>query len=231
MTTETTTTPIIGIDVSQSRLDLWERPTGRAWRCDNTAEALSQLAQEPTQLQPHRVIIAATGGLETMLVAELSAAGVSVVVVNPRQVREFTQASGRPAKTDQLDAQTLADFGAALNPPLRPLPDAELRQLRTLVSRRRQLIAMQTQENNRSRPTDPPLVAAQLEAHRNMLKEQVAELALAIAQPVQSNPHWQPPPILKIPIQTMPITNPHSPLPRRTPQPIPILKIPKSRKS
>ena len=48
MTTETTTTPIIGIDVSQSRLDLWERPTGRAWRCDNTAEALSQLAQEPT---------------------------------------------------------------------------------------------------------------------------------------------------------------------------------------
>ncbi len=50
---------------------------------------------------------------------------------------------------------------------------------------------MQTQENNRSRPTDPPLVAAQLEAHRNMLKEQVAELASAIAQPVQSNPHWQ----------------------------------------
>ncbi len=44
---------------------------------------------------------------------------------------------------------------SCLNPPLRPLPDAELRQLRTLVSRRRQLIAMQTQENNRSRPTEP----------------------------------------------------------------------------
>ncbi len=194
MTTETTTTPTIGIDVSQSRLDLWERPTGRAWRCDNTAEALSQLAREPTQLQPHRVIIAATGGLETPLVAELSAAGIPVVVVNPRQVREFARASGRLAKTDRLDAQTLADFGAALNPPLRPLPNEKLRQLRTLVSRRRQLIAMQIRENNRSRPTDQPLVAAQLEAHRNMLKEQVAELARAIAQPVQSNPNRQPPP-------------------------------------
>ncbi len=100
-------------------------------------------------MQHHRVIIAATAGLETPLAAELSAAGLSAVMVNPRQVREFTarpppdnrtsvntrqvreftQASGRLAKTDQPDAHTLADFGAALNPPLRPLPDAELRQL------------------------------------------------------------------------------------------------------
>ena len=118
---------------------------------------------------------------------------------------------------------------------MRQLPNAELRQLRTLVSRRRQLIAMQTQENNRSRPTDPPLVAAQLEAHRNMLKEQVAELALAIAQPVQSNPHWQPSPILKIPkshksrFRQSPPPTPISP---PTPHPTtPILKILKSRKS
>ena len=167
-----------------------------------------------------------------MLVAELSAAGIPVVVVNPRQVREFARASGRLAKTDRLDAQTLADFGAALNPPLRPLPNEKLRQLRTLVSRRRQLIAMQTQENNRSRPTDPPLVAAQLEAHRNMLKEQVAELARAIAQPVQSNPNRQPPPNPEnpqIPIQTMPTTNPR--ISSGAAHHNPILKIPKSGKS
>ena len=91
---------------------------------------------------------------------------------------------------------------------------------------------MQILENNRSRPTDPPLVAAQLEAHRNMLKEQVAELARAIAQPVQSNPNRQPPPNPEnpqIPIQTMPTTNPR--ISSGAAHHNPILKIPKSGKS
>ena len=94
------------------------------------------------------------------------------------------------AKTDRLDAQALADFGAALHPPVRQLPDRELRELRGLVSRRRQLIAMQTQERNRSRVTDPPLVAAQIEAHLSLLQDQVAELDRVIAQRVQSNRVW-----------------------------------------
>ena len=111
------------------------------------------------------------------------------MVVNPRQVREFARATGRQAKTDRLDAELLAHFGDALRPPVRPLPDAQQRELRALVSRRRQLIAMQTQERNRQRQM-PARVAAQIEAHLTLLREQVAELDWDLAALLQDNVVW-----------------------------------------
>ena len=57
------------------------------------------------------------------LTGVLAAAGLPVVVVNPRQVRDFAKAAGRLAKTDALDAQTLAHFAEVMRPALRPLPE------------------------------------------------------------------------------------------------------------
>ena len=188
MTTET----IIGIDVSQACLDCWVHPTGRAWRVDydTTDATLPQLADELAQLQPARIIVEATGGLETPLAAELADAGLPVVVVNPRQVRDFAKATGRLAKTDRLDAQVLAQFGDALRPPVRPLPDAEQQELRALVTRRRQLINMQTQERNRQRRM-PARVAEQIDRHLTQLGEQVAEMDREIAALLQDNVVWR----------------------------------------
>ena len=95
----TGTETIIGIDVSKAYLDLWVRPGGRAWRCDYGEAELSEVVLELSRLEPDGIIVEATGGLEVPLVAELSAADLPVVVVNPRQVREFGRASGRLAKT------------------------------------------------------------------------------------------------------------------------------------
>ena len=145
------TETIIGIDVSKAYLDLWVHPEGRAWRCDYGDAGLSEMVLELSRLEPDGIIVEATGGLEVPLVAELSAAELPVVGVNPQQVREFGRASGRLAKTDRLDAQSLANFGATMRPEVRPLPDANLRELQALVTRRRQLIGMQTQERNRRR--------------------------------------------------------------------------------
>ena len=74
------------------------------------------------ELAPTLVVLEATGGLETFLVGELAGAQLPVVVVNPRQVRDFAKAVGKLAKTDALDAQVLAHFGEATKPDLRPLP-------------------------------------------------------------------------------------------------------------
>ena len=183
----TTTETIIGIDVSKAGLDCFEHPAGRAWRCDYADAALAQLTAELAELQPVRIIVEATGGLETALVAELAAAGLPVVVVNPRQVRNFAKATGRMAKTDRLDAAILAQFGVALRPPVRPLPDPAQRELRALLARRRQLINMQTQERNRSRSHAPDPVAAQIQAHLALLAEQVAQLDRDIAARLQGN--------------------------------------------
>lgn len=187
----TTVETIIGIDVSKAFLDLWTFPADQAWRTEYTDGALPRLVEELTEAQPARIIVEATGGLETRLVAELGAAGLPVVVVNPRQVRDFAKATGRLAKTDRLDAEILAQFGAALRPPARPLPDPALRELQSLVSRRRQLIAMQTQERNRRQQAASELVAAQIDDHLALLGEQVAQLDRDIAAQLQNHPIWQ----------------------------------------
>ena len=186
MTQET----IIGIDVSKTALDVWIHPEGRTWRCEYTEEELAHLAPELGRLQPSRLIIEATGGLETPLASELCAAGSPVVVVNPRQVREFARASGRLAKTDRLDAELLAQFGSVLRPPVRPLPDPALRELRALVSRRRQLIAMQTQERNRQGQA-PSRVVEQIGQHITLLGTHIDQLDRDIAGLLRDNAHWQ----------------------------------------
>ena len=188
-----TTATIIGIDVSKAFLDLWVLPGGRAWRGDYTDAGLTELVQELTELQPARIIVEATGGLETALVAELGAAALPVVVVNPRRVREFARATGRLAKTDRLDAQVLAQFGDALRPPVRPLPDQAQRELQALVSRRRQLIAMQTQERNRRRSAagGSELALAQIDDLLTLLGRQVAQLDRDIAARLQDDACWQ----------------------------------------
>ena len=71
-------------------------------------------------LGPAMVLLEASGGLELPLVAALAAASLPVVVVNPRQVRDFARATGTLAKTDALDAQVLAHFAEVVRPPVRP---------------------------------------------------------------------------------------------------------------
>ena len=49
----------------------------------------------------------------------MSLAGLPVVVVNPRQVRDFAKALGKRAKSDAIDDRVLADSGAMIKPPAR----------------------------------------------------------------------------------------------------------------
>ena len=117
-------------------------------------------------LAPDRIVVESTGGRAVPLVATLQAAGLPVAVVNPRQAREFGRALGQFAKTDRLDARLLAHMAAVLRPPVRPLPDADLRALRALVVRRRQVAVMCAQEKTRLDGASPdlqPRIRAHLE--------------------------------------------------------------------
>jgi transposase len=138
-----------GVDVSKSSLDIAVHGSKERWSFTNDAEGISRAVGALSQVNPQTVIVEATGGIETAFVGSLVVAGLSVAVVNPRQIRDFAKATGQLAKTDRLDAAILADFGAKVNPPVRPLPDAEAQQLKALVTRRRQLQEMITAERNR----------------------------------------------------------------------------------
>src|SRR3990172_793927 len=112
----------VGIDISKARLDVAVHEGGAPWVAAYDGPGLSRLVQRLKTLAPARIVVEATGGLETLLVAELAAAGLPVAVVNPRRVREFAKAIGLLAKTDRLDAGVVAHFAAAIRPPLTPVP-------------------------------------------------------------------------------------------------------------
>ena len=182
--------PSVGIDVSKSVLDASVYPSGNTWRVEHTLAGMAALAEELTDLRPTVVVVEATGGLEMSLTAALGVARLPVVVVNPRQVRDFARATGRLAKTDKLDAQVLAQFGAMVRPQIRPLPDAARLELRALVTRRQQLLEMITAEKNRLRRTTPG-VRQRIEVNVRWLREQLKELDRDLGDFLKSSPLWQ----------------------------------------
>ena len=125
----------VGIDVVKARVDVAIRPEGDRCVVSNDDTGIAALVVQMQELNPAAVVLEASGGLELPLVAALAAASLPVVVVNPRQVRDFAKATGRLAKTDSLDAAVLAHFAEAVRPPIRPLRDAETQDLNSLVAR------------------------------------------------------------------------------------------------
>ncbi len=120
----------------------------------------------------------------------LLAAGLSVHVVNPRQVRDFARAVGQLAKTDKIDARVLARFGQAVRPQLRELADAETQTLRALVSRRRQLTEMLAAEKAR-RHTASRSVRASVAANIEWLESLIREIEDELDGTIRSSPAWR----------------------------------------
>lgn len=144
----------LGIDVAQGELVVAREGMAGSKAYLNTERGHRDLLRDldraiksgsPVEL----IVLEATGGYQRELVAALGGAGLPVVVVNPRQVRDFARSTGQLAKTDQLDAHILADFAARIQPELRPLPGEEQEELRDFLTRREQLIQMLVAEKNR----------------------------------------------------------------------------------
>lgn len=140
---------LIGIDVAKAELVVASRPSGEVWTVPNDDLGVRALVERLRPLKPELLVLEATGGYERLVVVALAAAGLPVVVVNPRQVRHFAQATGQLAKTDRIDAGILALFAERVRPAVRPLPDPAARDLEALVTRRRQLLEMRVAEANR----------------------------------------------------------------------------------
>ncbi len=125
-----------------------------------------------------------------MVVGALAAAGLPVVVINPRQVRDFAKATGRLAKTDAIDAQVLAQFAEAVRPTVRPMPDAHTQALAALMTRRRQVLDMLTAETNRL-GSAPRRIRREIQTHIRWLERQVAKLDDELRQAIHSSPVWR----------------------------------------
>jgi transposase len=180
----------VGIDVAKAQVDVAVRPASSRWQVPYTQEGMQELVSRLQALQPTLVLLEASGGLEIALVAALGSAQLPVVVVNPRQVRDFARATGKLAKTDSLDAQALAHFAEAVRPIPKPLPDAEAQALIALATRRHQVISMLVAEKNRMGKALPS-VRPRIKTHIAWLEKELEEIDRDLRNMLHQSPLWR----------------------------------------
>ena len=195
----------IGIDIAKTRLDVAIRPTDQQWQADYTEEGIQELAKQISELDPALVLLEASGGLEVPVVTALAIANLPVVVVNPRQIRDFARATGKLAKTDALDAHVLAHFAEAIRPASRPLPDADTQALTALVARRNQVMSMLVAEKNRLRTSRLP-IRQRIQPHVDWLEHELDEIDRDLREMLRNSPVWREKENL---LRTVPGVGPH----------------------
>jgi transposase len=181
----------IGIDIASQQCDVAFGPEGVVRTYANEDQGVDELIGQLREVnEVALVVLEATGGYEALTVAKLAAAAIPVVVVNPRQVRDFAKSLGRLAKTDEIDARVLALFGERVRPQVKALKDEQTRALEGLLARRRQLIEMIVAEQNR-------LIHAQGEVRKSIeqtivfLKKQLKRLDRDLDDAIQASPVWR----------------------------------------
>jgi transposase len=181
----------VGIDVSKARLEIGVRPTGETWQSGNEAKSITELSDRVRALAPQLVVMEATGGLEMPAAAALSRAGLPVVIVNPRQVRDFARATGQLAKTDKIDALMLALFGERVRPEVRPLPDQVAQAFEALLARRRQIVVMLAEEKNRLQQAASREVRKGIQRHIRWLEREIKDVEGGLSNSVRQSPIWR----------------------------------------
>jgi transposase len=181
----------IGVDVSKLTLDVHAHVSGASFVVENSEAGLEQLIERVRALDCALVVLEASGGYERLCAAMLTQAGVSVAVVNARQVRAFALASGVLAKTDRVDARVLAHFAQAIQPTPRPLPDEQRQVLDELMGRRRQLIGMLVMEKNRLAQARDRRVRRDIKSLIEVLQRRIAGCDGELQQLIQASPVWR----------------------------------------
>lgn len=180
----------VGIDVSKETLDAGIIPAEDVKRFTNDDDGCRELAAWLSTVSPELIILESTGGLEMKAAGVLSSTGLPVVIVNPRQIRNFARALGKMAKTDSIDALVIARFAQAVKPTVRPLKDDHTLELKALVTRRRQLTEMLVAEQNRINGAHQR-VKNSIIATISWIKNQIEETDKDISASISNNDIWR----------------------------------------
>jgi transposase len=184
----------VGIDVAKAELVVSVLPAMERFTVANDERGVRTLVERLRAIGPQLIVLEATGGYELLSVAALAAAALPVVVVNPRQVRDFAKATGQLAKTDRIDADILARFADVVRPAVRVIADAEAQELDALLARRRQLLEMLQAERNRLGQVfgkGKRLVRKSLKAHITFLERDLRMTDSDLGEMVRKTPTWR----------------------------------------
>ena len=184
----------VGIDVAKAELVVSILPSAERFTVANDERGVRTLVERLGGLAPTLIVLEATGGYELLGVAALAAATLPVVVVNPRQVRDFAKATGQLAKTDRIDADILARFADVVRPAVRPLVDEEAQELEALLTRRRQLLEMLQTDRNRTGQVfgkGKRVVKKSLKNHISYLERELRMTDTDLGAMIKASPVWR----------------------------------------
>lgn len=179
-----------GLDISKEHVDYFvlnrkENPRGRLPR---RASALGRLARSWRRLGVTHAVIEATGGFEREVWESLEKAGIAVTLIQPRRVRQFAGACAIEAKTDRIDAELLARFGAALEPAATPLPGPAMSRYRELPRQLNYLVGERARLRTRTHRVRDALVCRSLARVIKSLSTEIEKLEQAVGQALEALP-------------------------------------------
>ncbi|MEL0635661.1 IS110 family transposase [Marinomonas sp. TI.3.20] len=165
----------VGVDTGKTQLDIYIRPLDIYFTVTNNESGIKEAMKTLKKYPITRVIIEATGRLEQPFIMACAEASIPFVIANPVNIKRFAGAIGQKAKTDKLDAHLIAHFGEAIKPSLSTLKPEQMRLMSDLLSRRRQLMDMQTMEKNRSQIM-PKTISSFIKPVLTALKNQIEKV-------------------------------------------------------
>lgn len=180
----------VGVDTGKFQLDIHIHPLNTFFSVPNTEEGVKEAIKIIAPHNPVRIVIEATGRLEHEFVLACATADLPFVVSNPIHIKRFAGAIGRQAKTDKLDASLIAEYGATIKPALSQLKPETMRHMSDLLSRRRQLMTMQTMEKNRLQIM-PPKIASLIKPILTAIKNQLNKVDDKLLKLMESSPEYK----------------------------------------
>jgi len=180
----------VGVDTGKHQLDIYIRPLDIYFTVSNDEKGISEAVETLKKHHSTRIIIEATGRLEQAFIMACAKAKLPFVIANPAHVKKFAGAIGQLAKTDQLNARLIAHYGDAIKPPLSELKPEVMRRMSDLLSRRRQLMALQTMEKNRLQIM-PRALSGTIKPILTVLKNQLSKIDQQLLKLIESCPQHQ----------------------------------------
>lgn len=167
----------VGVDVSKSSLDVFCPKSQTVFQVENSEDGVKKLYSKYARQKAKVIfVMEATGGYEYLLLKILQENQFAAVVANPKRVRDFARGIGLDAKTDPIDAKTLARYGKVVTPePIAAKSEHEQKHS-ALVTRRNQLLELINQESNRLRQAWDADAKKSIQEVLEVLKKQVKSI-------------------------------------------------------
>lgn len=180
----------VGVDVGKTQLDIYIRPSDIYFTVPNDAKGIKQALKEIKKHKVTRIIVEATGRYEHAFVVACAKAKLPFVIANPIRIRKFAESLGQFAKTDKIDAKIIAHYGESIKPALSTLRPENIQYMSDLLSRRGQLLTLQTMEKNRLQIM-PKELSSSINPILTAIKNQVQKIENKLLKLIEECPEFK----------------------------------------